>query len=103
MALDDVSGLGMALDSTMSDIDDALTTLAAARAKAGSYVNRFQYTVDNLTTVSVHLAESKSRIEDADYGDASSALAKHQVIQQAATAMLAQANQQPQSVLTLLK
>ena len=101
--LDDVSDLGMEDTSDVTAIDDALTTLAAARAKAGSYVNRFQYTVDNLTSVSVHLAESKSRIEDADYGEASSALAKHQVIQQAATAMLAQANQQPQSVLTLLK
>ena len=103
VALDDVSGLGMALDSTTSDIDDALVTLAAARATAGSFVNRFQFTVDNLTAVSVHLAESASRIQDADYGNASSDLAKYQVIRQAATAMLAQANQQPQLVLSLLK
>jgi flagellin len=51
----------------------------------------------------MHSAESRSRIVDADYSQASANLSKHQIIQQAATAMLAQANQQPQSVLTLLK
>lgn len=101
--LDDVSDLGVELDSDVTAIDDALVTLAAARSTAGSFVNRFQFTVDNLTAVSVHLSESASRIQDADYGQASSELAKYQVIRQAATAMLAQANQQPQLVLSLLK
>jgi len=89
--------------SALDDLDDAITDLNAARAEMGGYVNRLNFTVDNLTNISTHLSESKSRIEDADYAQASSDLAKHQVIQQAATAMLAQANQQPQIVLALLK
>jgi len=87
----------------LNGIDTALNDLNSARANMGGYVNRLNFTVDNLTNISTHLSESRSRIEDADYAQASSDLAKHQVIQQAATAMLAQANQQPQIVLALLK
>lgn len=89
--------------TALDDLDTAINDLNAARAEMGGYVNRLNFTVDNLTNISTHLSESKSRIEDADYAQASSDLAKHQVIQQAATAMLAQANQQPQIVLALLK
>jgi flagellin len=60
------------------------------------------YAVDNLTNISQNTTESRSRIMDADYAKASSELARTQIISQAATAMLAQANQQPQSVLKLL-
>jgi len=87
----------------LDDLDTAISDLNAARAEMGGYVNRLNFTVDNLTNISTHLSESRSRIEDADYAQASSDLAKNQVIQQAATAMLAQANQQPQIVLALLK
>ena len=66
-------------------------------------MNRLQYTVDNLTNASTNLSASNSRIEDVDYGAATSQLAHNQVIQQAATAMLAQANQSPNQVLSLLK
>jgi flagellin len=69
----------------------------------GATINRLQFTVDNLTNVSTNLSASRSQIEDVDYSEATADLAKRQVIQQAATAMLAQANQQPQSVLSLLK
>ena len=89
--------------TALDDIDTALNDLNSARANMGGYINRLSFTVDNLTNISTHLSESRSRIEDADYASASSELAKHQVIQQAATAMLAQANQSSQSVLTLLK
>jgi len=87
----------------LEDLDTAINDLNSARAQMGGYINRLNFTVDNLSNISTHLAESRSRIEDADYAQASSDLAKHQVIQQAATAMLAQANQQPQYVLALLK
>jgi len=100
---------GLSVDSkanallALDDLDTAISDLNAARAEMGGYVNRLNFTVDNLTNISTHLSESRSRIEDADYAQASSDLAKNQVIQQAATAMLAQANQQPQIVLALLK
>ena len=73
------------------------------RANMGATINRLQYTVDNLTNVSTRSSEARSRIEDTNYATATMELAKRQIIQQAATAMLAQANQQPQQVLTLLK
>ena len=98
-ALNTLSGAQAAL----GDIDDVITNVDNQRAKMGSLINRFQYTIDNLTNISVHASESRSRITDADYSQATADLAKAQIIQQAATAMLAQANQLPQSVLTLLK
>ena len=73
------------------------------RADFGAAINRLQYTVDNLTNISTNTAASRSRVEDVDYSIATSDLAKKNIIQQAATAMLAQANQQPQAVLQLLK
>ena len=84
-------------------IDTAIATVSTARGRIGSTINRLNYTVDNLTSASTNFSASISRIEDADYSKATSDLAKHQIIQQAATAMLAQANQQPQLVLSLLK
>ncbi|NDB69986.1 MAG: flagellin FliC, partial [Methylocystaceae bacterium] len=66
-------------------------------------INRLQYTVDNLTNISTNTAASRSQIEDVDYSKASSDMARRNVIQQAATAMLAQANQSPNTVLQLLK
>jgi len=99
---DDLTTLAGAQDA-IDNVDLALTAVDTQRASMGALINRFQYTVDNLTNISVHAAESRSRIVDADYSTASANLSKHQIIQQAATAMLAQANQQPQSVLTLLK
>jgi flagellin len=84
-------------------IDTAISTVSTARATMGAMVNRLNYAVDNLTNTATNLSASTSRIEDADYSIATSELAKHQILQQAATAMLAQANQQPQLVLSLLK
>ncbi len=92
-----------AATSAIDYIDSSIASVNTERATFGASINRLQYTVDNLTNVSMNAAASRSRIEDADYSLATTELAKRQIIQQAATAMLAQANQQPQAVLTLLK
>ena len=84
-------------------VDDALAKLATARAEAGAYSNRLQYTVGNLMNVSQRLKEALSGIEDADYAAESANLARGMVLAQAGTAMLAQANQSPQYILTLLR
>ena len=89
--------------SALATIDSALDKVNGQRAQLGATMNRLTYTSDNLSNVSANLAASRSTIMDTDYATASSQLSKNQIIQQAATAMLAQANQQPQSVLSLLK
>ena len=90
-------------DTAIEELDVALTKVNKARAEIGAVINRLTYAVDNLTNISANATASRSRIEDTDYAKATTALARSQIIQQAATAMLAQANQQPQSVLSLLK
>lgn len=84
-------------------IDTALDTINSQRATIGAGINQLTYAADNLTNISANVTASRSSIIDTDYATASTQLAKSQIIQQAATAMLAQANQQPQSVLALLK
>ncbi len=90
-------------NSAITTLDVALTSVNKARAELGSVINRLTYAMDNLSNVSMNTSASRSRILDADYAKASSELARTQIIQQAATAMLAQANQQPQAVLQLLQ
>lgn len=105
--LSDVSGvvISTASDATASLalIDSALAALDDERATLGAGINQLTYAVDNITNVAQNVTEGRSRILDTDYATASSQLARAQIIQQAATAMLAQANQQPQTVLALLK
>jgi len=84
-------------------IDKAIDNVALSRANLGAFQNRLTASVDNLSTTSTNLSESRSRIADADYASVTTELARQQIIQQAATAMLAQANQQPQFILSLLK
>jgi len=84
-------------------IDSTLDTVNSTRSTIGSYINRLNYAADNATNISTNIAASRSAIQDTDYAEESANLAKSQITQQAATAMLAQANQQPQSVLALLK
>ena len=84
-------------------LDDAISVLNTRRSVLGSVINRLTHAVDNLTNVSQNATESRSRVTDTDYATATSELARTQIIQQAATAILAQANQQQQSVLSLLK
>jgi flagellin len=88
---------------TIAELDAAIAGVAAQRAEFGSWVNRLEHTVDNLTNISQNTVASRSRIEDADYAAETTELARTQIISQAATAMLSQANQQAQSVLALLK
>jgi flagellin len=90
-------------NSAIGFIDTALSSLNAERSKFGATINRLTYAIDNLTNVSQNTSASRSRILDTDYAKASTELARSQIIQQAATAMLAQANQSSQSVLALLK
>lgn len=84
-------------------IDTAITTVNTFRSTLGSKINRMTSAADNLANISMNTQASRSQIEDTDYAAATTTLAKTQIIQQAATAMLAQANQQPQAVLSLLK
>jgi len=81
----------------------ALDTVSKERSNMGAVISRLQFTSDNLANVSAKAQESRSRIEDTDYSQATTELAKRNIIQQAAQAMLAQANQAPQMVLQLLK
>jgi flagellin len=89
--------------SAITKLDSALGTINAQRATLGASINRLTYAADNLTNISSNLSASRSTVMDTDYATATTQLSKTQIIQQAATAMLAQANQQPQSVLSLLK
>jgi flagellin len=89
--------------AAIGTIDTALKAANNQRAAIGAGINQLTYAADNLSNISMNTAASRSRIEDTDYATASTELARTQIIQQAATAMLAQANQSPQSVLALLK
>lgn len=84
-------------------LDTALDSLTGDRSNYGASLNRLGFTVNNLDNSITNLQSARSRIVDADYGQESANIAKTQVLQQAGIAMLAQANQQPQSILSLLR
>jgi flagellin len=88
---------------SITAIDKALNTVNLQRANLGAMQNRLEAAVNSLTSASTNMSAARSRILDTDYGLETTALSKAQVIQQAASAMLAQANQQPQQILSLLK
>jgi len=89
--------------AAVTAIDSAITAVNNQRATFGAAVNQLTYAIDNLANVKVNAEASRSRILDADYAKETSELARTQIIQQAGTAMLAQANQLPQTVLSLLQ
>ena len=89
--------------TALSTLDKAINSITDMRASMGAYQNRLAASISNLETSSMNLQASRSRILDTDYAKETTNLAKAQIIQQAATAMLAQANQSSQSVLSLLK
>ena len=89
--------------ASLGFLDSAMTALNAKRANMGAVMNRLQHVIDNLINVSSNTIQSRSTIEDADYAKVSSSLARAQIIQQAATAVLAQANTSQQTVLKLLQ
>ena len=98
------TGTGQAqLSGTLGKIDAAITGLDKARANFGAVVNRLEYTVDNLNSIAQNTRAARSAVMDADYASETTELARTQIISQASTAMLSQANQQAQSVLALLK
>ncbi|HEQ1746127.1 TPA: B-type flagellin [Pseudomonas aeruginosa] len=84
-------------------VDNALAAIDAQRADLGAVQNRFKNTIDNLTNISENATNARSRIKDTDFAAETAALSKNQVLQQAGTAILAQANQLPQAVLSLLR
>jgi len=89
--------------SAVSAIDSAISAVNSQRATYGAAINQLTYAIDNLASVKVNAEASRSRILDTDYALETSELARTQIIQQAGTAMLAQANQLPQTVLSLLQ
>ena len=90
-------------DNTLNALDKAIEGVATQRATFGATMNRLEYAVDNLASSSLATATARGRIEDANYATETTALARSQIIAQAGTAMLAQANQKSQSVLSLLQ
>ena len=97
--INNVTNAGLAIDA----LDTAITGVTAEQAKYGAYLSRLQYASDNLSNVATNLDQSRSRIQDADYAVETTELARTQIIAQASTAMLAQANQVKQTVLALLQ
>jgi flagellin len=89
--------------AALTTLDSAINTITDSRASMGAYQNRLTASISNLETTSQNMQASRSRIMDTNYAQESTKLAKSQIISQAATAMLAQANQSQQSVLALLK
>ena len=87
----------------LAKLDAGIKSINEQRSTFGSAVNRLEHAVDNMTNIKNNAEASRSRIVDTDYAETTSELAKAQIIQQAGTAMLAQANQLPQNVLSLLK
>jgi flagellin len=100
--------IGDAVDpASFANVQDAarayLTSLDSQRSTLGSYQNQMEYTLSNITELSANLSASRSRVIDTDYAAETASLTRGQILQQAATAMLAQANQMPNVILTLLK
>jgi flagellin len=92
-----------AATAVLAKLDVAMDKVNGTRATMGAIMNRLEHTIDNLMNVSVNTSASRSQIEDADYAAASTELARTQIMQQAATAILAQANADQQGVLKLLQ
>ncbi|AZV59020.1 flagellin [Clostridium sp. AWRP] len=89
--------------AAISVLDDAINAVSTQRAKLGAYQNRLEHTINNLGTASENLTTAESRIRDVDMAKEMSNYSKNNILSQAAQAMLAQANQQPQQVLQLLR
>lgn len=90
-------------ESAITSINSAIDAVSTQRAKLGAYQNRLEHTINNLTVSAENLTSSESRIRDVDMAKEMMEFTKNNILTQAATAMLAQANQQPQSVLQLLR
>jgi flagellin len=98
----DVSSYDASL-RTLSIVDSALSSLSSQRARYGAIQGRFENAITNLQTTAENLTASRSRIQDTDFAAETANLTRAQILQQAGTAMLAQANAVPQTVLQLLQ
>jgi len=98
----DVKTLPKALEA-IEAVDAAIQTVNIQRSKLGAVSNRLSHTINNLTNISTNLSAAQGGIEDADFAHETTMLAKNQILQQASTAMLAQANASKQNVLSLLQ
>ncbi len=98
-----VGALVVGAAASQTAIDAAITTVSSSRGTLGALQNRFEHTINNLGVAVENLSASESRIRDTDMAAEMSQLTKHQILQQAGTAMLAQANSSAQSVLSLLR
>lgn len=97
----DVSTVGGA-SSALTAIDTAISSIGAQRAELGALQNRFQSTIRNLSSISENVAGARSRIQDTDFASETAELTRNQIIQQASVSVLSQANQRPQTALSLL-
>jgi len=98
----DISSV-LGANQAISIVDGALAQISKIRADLGAVQNRFQSTIANLSTTSENLSAARSRIQDADFAAETANLTRNQILQQAGTAILAQANAIPQNALQLLK
>jgi flagellin len=98
----DVKTLPKALEAIVA-VDEAIKTVNIQRSTLGAVSNRLSHTINNLTNISTNLSAAQGGIEDADFAHETTMLAKNQILQQASTAMLAQANASKQNVLSLLQ
>ena len=89
--------------NSLKTVDSALAFISGERAKLGALQSRFETSISSLQITSENLSASRSRIQDADFAAETANLSRAQILQQAGTAMVAQANQIPQGVLSLLK
>jgi flagellin len=94
---------GVAMQTTASAANDYIAVLNKQRSLLGAYQNQIEFTISNITELSSNLSAARSSVQDTDYASETAALTKGQILQQAATAMLAQANQMPNVILSLLK
>ncbi|WFF42816.1 flagellin FliC [Salinicola endophyticus] len=97
------SGFDVLADDALKILDNKLNNVDTERSNLGAVQNRFETAIDNITTTSTNLSAARSRIEDADYATEVSNMTRAQILQQAGTSVLSQANQTPQTVLSLLR
>ena len=86
----------------LTSVDNAISAIGGLRADLGALQNRFQSTIRNLSNISENVSAARSRIKDTDFATETAELSRNQILQQASTTILAQANQRPQAALSLL-
>ncbi len=103
LGIDGIDVVAGNTDDILGQIDDAISSVSSQRANLGAVQNRLDHTVSNLATTKENLSEANSRITDVDMAEEMMSFTKSNILSQASTSMLAQANQMPQSVLSLLQ